>query len=122
MSTGECGTLLTTLQKPCAVLSFLFNRCMPSHSHGGSTHAQHLVPHSHETLTSHLTPFSTNNRASMGGMVAQELALLLIPQHRLLSLSLSITCRGMQPAHGLLGPLLTPKVTRRLTSWDAGQC
>jgi hypothetical protein len=49
-------------------------------------------------------------RASMGGMVAQELALLLLPQHRLLSLSLSITCRGMQPMHGLLSPILTPTV------------
>jgi hypothetical protein len=46
----------------------------------------------------------------MGGMVAQELALLLIPQRRLLSLTLSITCRGMQPIYGLLGPILTPQV------------
>jgi hypothetical protein len=46
----------------------------------------------------------------MGGMVAQELALLLIPQQRLLSLALAITCRGMQPAWGLLGPLLRPRV------------
>lgn len=47
----------------------------------------------------------------MGGMVAQELALLLIPQHRLLSLSLSITCRGMKPLYGLLSPIFVPKVT-----------
>ena len=46
----------------------------------------------------------------MGGMVAQELALLLIPQHRLLSLSLSITCRGMKPLYGLLSPIFVPKV------------
>jgi hypothetical protein len=50
------------------------------------------------------------NSASMGGMVAQELALLLLPQHRLLSLALSITCRGMKPMYGLLGPIFAPKV------------
>lgn len=52
----------------------------------------------------------TTRRASMGGMVAQELALLLLPQHRLLSLALSITCRGMMPMYGLLSPVFKPKV------------
>jgi hypothetical protein len=47
----------------------------------------------------------------MGGMVSQELALLLLPQHRLLSLSLSITCRGMRPMYGLLSPIFTPQVS-----------
>jgi hypothetical protein len=54
----------------------------------------------------------------MGGMVAQELAVLLIPQRRLLSLALAITCRGMQPAWGLLAPVLSPRVILRfLQAW-----
>jgi hypothetical protein len=53
----------------------------------------------------------------MGGMVAQELALLLLPQHRLLSLALSITCRGMMPMYGLLSPVFKPKVNIQLIPW-----
>jgi hypothetical protein len=58
----------------------------------------------------------------MGGMVAQELALLLIPRHRLLSLALAVTCRGMQPAWGLLGPLLRPKVCLCVAGRCMGPC
>lgn len=46
----------------------------------------------------------------MGGMVAQQLALLLLPQGRLVSLGLAVTCRGLQPLGGLLGPLIKPQV------------
>lgn len=46
----------------------------------------------------------------MGGMVAQELALLLLPQGRLLSLMLGVTCRGLKPLGGLLAPLFAPQV------------
>jgi hypothetical protein len=49
-------------------------------------------------------------RASMGGMVAQELALLLLQQDRLISLGLAVTCRGLKPLGGLLGPLIKPQV------------
>lgn len=46
----------------------------------------------------------------MGGMVAQELAILLLPQRRLLSLGLAVTCRGLKPLGGLLTPLVKPQV------------
>lgn len=35
---------------------------------------------------------------------------MLLPQHRLLSLALSISCRGMKPMYGLLSPIFAPKV------------
>lgn len=56
----------------------------------------------------------------MGGMVSQELALLLLPQHRLLSLSLSITCRGMKPMYGLLSPVFTPQASRKAVAAACG--
>jgi hypothetical protein len=46
----------------------------------------------------------------MGGMIAQELALLLLPQGRLLSLGLTVTCRGLKPLGGLLSPFFIPQV------------
>ncbi|WIA42141.1 hypothetical protein OEZ86_009410 [Tetradesmus obliquus] len=60
--------------------------------------------------------------ASMGGMVAQQLALLLLPQGRLVSLGLAVTCRGLQPLGGLLGPLIKPQLLRPLLQawyWDS---
>jgi len=50
------------------------------------------------------------NSVSMGGMVAQELAVLLVRQSRLVSLALSVTCRGMQPLGGFLSPVLGVRV------------
>jgi hypothetical protein len=55
----------------------------------------------------------------MGGMVAQELALLLLQQGRLISLGLAVTCRGLKPLGGLLGPLIKPQVRRLLNPWHA---
>jgi hypothetical protein len=65
-----------------------------------SDHPPALAPHT-------TPPFPS---ASMGGMVAQELALLLLPARRLVSLGLAVTCRGLRPLHGALTPLLTPQV------------
>lgn len=50
-----------------------------------------------------------SRRASMGGMVAQELGALLLHRQRLASLTLAVTCRGMRPALGLLGHVLIQK-------------
>lgn len=41
----------------------------------------------------------------MGGMVAQELAFLLAASHRLMSLSMSVSSRGLLPGGGRLAPL-----------------
>lgn len=42
----------------------------------------------------------------MGGMVAQELAVLLQHRGRLVSLALGVTSRGMRPLGGALAPVL----------------
>jgi surfactin synthase thioesterase subunit len=42
---------------------------------------------------------------SMGGMIAQELSLLLLPQERLASLSLAVTHAGKQFASSTQTPL-----------------
>jgi hypothetical protein len=47
-------------------------------------------------------------------MVAQELALLLLEQGRLVSLGLAVTCRGLKPLGGLLAPVLKPQVRAAL--------
>jgi hypothetical protein len=55
----------------------------------------------------------------MGGMVAQELALLLLETGRLVSLGLAVTCRGLKPLGGLLAPIVKPQVRARLNSQEA---
>jgi hypothetical protein len=53
----------------------------------------------------------------MGGMVAQELAVLLAGRCRLISLSLSVTCRGLRPSAGPLAPLMHPRLLAPLLAW-----
>jgi pimeloyl-ACP methyl ester carboxylesterase len=56
--------------------------------------------------------------ASLGGMVAQELALLLIPSHRLRSLYLAVTSRGSYIRPMAFGPSIWSKIVPFLIKQD----
>jgi hypothetical protein len=53
----------------------------------------------------------------MGGMIAQEVALLLLDRSRLASLGLAVTCRGLRPLGGLLTPLFHVRLLAPLLGW-----
>lgn len=72
-----------------------------------------LTPH--PPLPSYLLPPLCS--ASMGGMIAQELALLLLDRSRLASLGLAVTCRGLRPLGGLLAPLFSVRLLAPLLGW-----
>lgn len=38
---------------------------------------------------------------------------MLLPHNRLVSLGLAVTCRGLKPLGGLLGPIFTPQASSR---------
>jgi hypothetical protein len=85
-------------------------------AHGAAPGREHAVG-TRSTPTPLLPPGDPPASVSMGGMVAQELAVLLATRCRLVSLSLSVTCRGLRLAAGPLAPLCGRAALAPLLAW-----